>query len=78
MAHRAITPGDKRFGAQSDAILYLGSAEVLTASRPEPALYESGEYAEELKRLNEIARQLGAHANLDGRPLAQAGPRFFK
>jgi hypothetical protein len=78
MAHRAISPAAKRFGAQADAVLYLGPSELLTASRPEPALYLSGEYAEELKRLKQIATQLGVNANLDGRVIAEAGPRFFR
>jgi hypothetical protein len=58
--------------------LYFGAAEELTASRPEPTLYQTGEYAAELKRLMELARKLGVDANLDGLKLASAGPQFLQ
>jgi hypothetical protein len=38
-ANRALTPAAARYEAQADAVLYLGPAEILTASRPDPAIY---------------------------------------
>ena len=73
-----MTPDAVSFAAQADAVLYLGCAELLTASRAEPALYQGGEYAEELRRMSQIAAQLGIRANLDGLSNAGAVPRFFK
>jgi hypothetical protein len=78
LAHRAIHPAAARFAAQADAVLYLGPGEVLTASRPEPGIYESGEYARELDRLRQLAAQFGVRANLDGVSSARAGPRYFE
>jgi hypothetical protein len=75
---RLISPAAARLDYQADAVLYLGAAEELTASRPEPTLYQTGQYAAELKRLMELARKLGVDANLDGVKLATAGPLFFQ
>jgi hypothetical protein len=77
MAHRALSPAKARFCDQADAALYLGPAEVLTRSCPEPALYQGGSYAEELKRQNELAAKLGIRPQ-DGLKNALAGPQYFQ
>ncbi len=75
-AHRALKPDAARFSDQADATLYLGPQETLTASRSEPALYQGGDYAEDLKRQSEIEKKLGLRG-LDGLAMSLAGPRFF-
>jgi hypothetical protein len=79
MAYRAADAAAARYGAQADAVLYLGPGETLTASRADPAIYRSGEYATELKRLGEVRAQLGDPADLiaEGLRLSQAGPSWF-
>jgi hypothetical protein len=74
-ASRAVTPAAARFGAQADAVLFLGVDEVLTTSSPEPCLYQAGEYSDELKRLSKI---LGSNANLNGPSNSKAGPNYFR
>jgi hypothetical protein len=74
-ASRSVSPAAARFGAQADAVLFLGPGEELTISSPEPCLYEAGEYADELKRLSKL---LGPNSNLDGMSNAKAGPRYFE
>jgi hypothetical protein len=76
LGHRALDPARARFCDEADAALYLGPAEVLTASRPDPALYQGGAYAEELRRYNEVLKKLGLRGR-DGLAFAQAGPRYF-
>ncbi|MFL5330316.1 MAG: hypothetical protein ACJ8C4_15555 [Gemmataceae bacterium] len=76
MGHRALSPDSVRFDAQADAILCFGAADVLTASRGEACLYQCGEYADELKRLNDIAKQLGLPVR-DGLTGARSGPEYF-
>jgi hypothetical protein len=77
MAYRATASA--RYGAQADAILYLGPGEALTASRADPTIYRSGEYADELKRLGEVSTGLGSPLDLvaEGLRLSQAGPSWF-
>jgi hypothetical protein len=76
LAHRAVDPSAARFRDQADAALYLGPAEELTASRPDPSLYQAGTYADELKQHNEALKRLGLRAR-DALAFAQAGPRYF-
>lgn len=78
MAHRAVTPDSSLYAAQADAVLYLGAGENLTVSRADPALYQGGEYADELNRMKKVAAELGLTVNLDGLPAAKAGPRYLK
>jgi hypothetical protein len=77
LGHRAVDPARARFCDQADAALYLGPADVLTASRPDPALYQGGAYAEELKRYNDVLKELGLRGQ-DGLAFAQGGPRYFR
>jgi hypothetical protein len=79
MAYQARNPDAARYGAQADAVLYLGPGEALTASRADPALYRSGDYADELKRLSHILSQFGRPVDLiaEGLGQSQAGPSWF-
>jgi hypothetical protein len=79
MAYRASTPAAARYGAQADAILYLGPGEVLTASQPDSTLYQSGAYRAELVRLSHLATQAGIRTDFvaDGLRQAEAGPSWF-
>jgi hypothetical protein len=74
---RVMSPEGTLFAAQADAVLYLGHPELWTASRPDPAIYRCGEYAEELNRMKDITAQLHIRANLDGLKNAQSGALFF-
>ena len=68
-----------RYGAQADAVLYLGPAERLTASRAEPAIYHWGDYPRELQRLSRIATDLGHPTDLvaEGLRRAERPPSWF-
>jgi hypothetical protein len=79
MAYRAADAAAARYGAQADAVLYLGPGETLTASRADPAIYGSGAYAEELKRLSRVSGELGSPVDLiaEGLRRSQAGPSWF-
>ncbi|HEY4384984.1 MAG TPA: hypothetical protein VGN34_10975 [Ktedonobacteraceae bacterium] len=55
---------------RSDAVLYLGQGDQLTASRPNPALYKSGAYAQELRRRGNLLIKWGIQS--PGDPLEQA------
>jgi hypothetical protein len=79
MAYRATDAAAARYGAQADAVLYLGPGETLTASRADPGLYRAGDYAAELKRLSQVSAQLGNPVDLvaEGLGLSQAGPSWF-
>jgi hypothetical protein len=79
MAYRASTPAARRYDAQADAILYLGPGEALTASQPDPTLYQSGAYRAELQRLSRLATQAGVPTDFvaDGLKMAEAGPSWF-
>jgi hypothetical protein len=79
MAYRAADSAAARYGAQADAVLYFGPGELLTASRADPAIYRSGDYAAELKRLSQVSGQLGISMDLiaEGLRLSQAGPSWF-
>jgi hypothetical protein len=75
MADRATGAAAARYGAQADAILYLGPGEALTASQPDPAIYHWGAYPEQVRRVGQIA---GAGDQVaQGLRWAQAGPGWF-
>src|SRR5262249_39834031 len=78
-AHLAAKPEGARYESQADAVLYLGPGELLTASQADPSLYESGDYAEELRRLSKVASGAGRQVDLaaDGLRRAKAGPSWF-
>jgi hypothetical protein len=81
MAYRAINEQAARYDNQADAVLYLGPGEALTASRPDPAIYQIGDYAEALQRLSPLLApngdpKWGPHAL--GLRWAQAGPSWFE
>jgi hypothetical protein len=78
-AYLASTPTGRRYGAQANAILYLGPGETLTASQPDPTLYQSGSYRAELQRLSRLYTQAGQPTDYvaDGLRHAQAGPSWF-
>jgi hypothetical protein len=79
MAYRAMNAAATRYAAQADAVLYLGPGEFLTASRADPAIYRTGDYAVELRRISQILSQFGNPVDLvaDGIRLSQAGPSWF-
>jgi hypothetical protein len=79
MAYRAIDSAATRYGAQADAVLYLGPGEFLTASRADPAIYRPGDYASELRRLSQVMSKYGNTVDLvmDGLRLSQRGPSWF-
>jgi hypothetical protein len=79
MAYRAMNSAFARYGAQADAVLYLGAGEVLSASRPDPAIYQSGVYPAELRRLSQVMTKLGKPVDLVAEGLRQssAGPSWF-
>jgi hypothetical protein len=75
LAHLATKAENARYGAQADAVLYLGPAELLTASRADPAIYHWGDYPKELQRLSRIATDLGHPTDLVAEGLRRAeGP----
>jgi hypothetical protein len=79
-AYLASTPAAVRYGAQADAVLYLGPGEVLTASQADPALYRWGAYPAELQRISRVAAQIsGQPIDLvaEGLRRAQQGPSWF-
>ena len=65
---------------RADAVLYLGTADALTASRPDPSLYQGGDYAEELERRGKMLVAWGIQ---EGDPLkvnlenAKLGASYF-
>jgi hypothetical protein len=69
-----VSAAAARYDAQADAVLYFGPGELLTASRPDPAIYHWEAYPGQL-------RQLGVLEHEDmlafGLRFAQAGPRWF-
>jgi hypothetical protein len=76
VAHRALEP-DSTFDAQVDAVIWFGPRESLTASRADPAIYRSGEYAAELRRRGRILSEYYAEPIdfiAEGLRLATAGP----
>jgi hypothetical protein len=77
---RAISTTSARYGAQADAILFLGPGEVLTASQTWPEIFETGTYRAQLQRLNPIVSQIdGTHEDLIAESLhwAEAGPSWW-
>jgi hypothetical protein len=79
-ADLAEKPEGARYGAQADAVLYLGPGGLLTASQADPSLYHWGEYARELQRLSRVAADLGQATDLvaEGLRRSQAGPSWFE
>ncbi len=76
----AGTTAARRYGAQADAVLYLGPSERLTASQADPAIYQCGAYRAELQRLSHVATQIeGQPVDLvaEGLRRSQAGPSWF-
>jgi hypothetical protein len=73
-AGRAVNAAAARYDRQADAILYLGSGELLTASRPDPAIYHWGAYPQQLRRLGVLERD---DVLAFGLRFAQAGPSWF-
>ena len=79
-ADRAVSAAAGRYDAQADAVLYLGSGEVLTASQPDPAIFEWGPYHKNLERLNPIVSQIDhQQENLitESVKQAEAAPNWF-
>jgi hypothetical protein len=79
MPHRALDPSST-YGAQVDAVLWLGPESLLTASRADPALYQCGDYATELRRRSEVLSLIeGQPVDLiaEGLQLATAGPGYL-
>ncbi len=60
MPFRAFDP-HSTFQQEADAVLWLGSDQALRCSRANPALYESGAYAEELRRRSELLTQISGN-----------------
>jgi hypothetical protein len=80
VADRAVNPAAARYDSQADAILYLGPGEVLTASQPEPTIFQYGGYRKNLERLNPIVSQIdGQREDLVAESLrqAEAPPGWF-
>jgi hypothetical protein len=72
VSFRALEPG-LTFADRVDAVLWLGPEQTLTASQPDPALYQSGEYAAELRRRSEILTEIqGQPLDLVAEGLAMA------
>jgi hypothetical protein len=78
-AYRAIDTSFLRYGAQADAVLYLGPSEVLTASRPAPEVYGEGPYRDELTRLSQVMGALGRPTDFlaEGLRRARGGASWF-
>ncbi|WP_433435895.1 hypothetical protein [Nonomuraea sp. CA-141351] len=53
MPDRALDP-NSTIEDQADALFWMGPDDTLMCSRPDPALYQSGDYAAELRRRSEI------------------------
>jgi hypothetical protein len=78
---RLLSPANATYGAQVDAILYLGPGDVLTASQTDPEIFQYGPYYQELRRINPIVSQIDkTHEDLIATSLhwAQAGPSWWK
>lgn len=74
LTDRAL-PAASRYEDQADAILYLGLTEAMTASQPDPAIYQWGTYPGELRAASAIARA-GDQLAI-GRRWAAAPPGWF-
>jgi hypothetical protein len=77
---RAVSPAAATYGAQANAILYLGAGAVLTASQADPEIFQYGPYRAQLQRLNPIVSRIdGTHEDLIAESLrwAQAGPSWW-
>ena len=80
MPHRALDTATATYGAQVDAVLWLGPAAALTVSQADPAIYQAGDYAAELRRRSEVLSEIGGYPDgaadfiAEGLQLATAGP----
>jgi hypothetical protein len=75
LADRATSHTAARYDQQADAILYLGAGETLTASQPDPTIYMTGSYPQQLRRTSTIAHAGDQLAN--GIRWATAKPNWF-
>jgi len=76
--HRALARGST-FQDQVDAVIWFGPATTLTASRPSPELYRSGDYAAQLRRRSELLSEYFDEPIdyiEEGLRIANAGPRL--
>jgi hypothetical protein len=76
MPYRALDP-NSRYEDQVDAVLRLGPDTGLTASRADPAIYQCGDYAAELRQRGEVLSGItGEPVDFiaEGLHLAQEGP----
>jgi hypothetical protein len=76
VSYRALEPG-LTFGDRVDAVLWLGPEQTLTASQPDLALYQTGQYAADLRRRSQILTDIGGQPIdlvAEGLALATAGP----
>jgi hypothetical protein len=78
-ADLASSAAAARYERQADAVLYLGPGAALTASRAEPAIYQSGPYRAFLERISPLAQRFGGPADEAAQALRQAlaGPSYF-
>jgi hypothetical protein len=80
LEYRAIEPGST-FGDQVDAVMWFAPQDVLTASRPDPAIYQAGDYAAELQRRSRIYTEYfdePVDYIAEGKRLATAGSRLYE
>lgn len=54
ISYRALTPADVAYGAQADAVIYLGPDSALRFSLPDPSIYSSGPYRDFLSSLSPV------------------------
>ncbi|MBV9230349.1 MAG: hypothetical protein JOZ18_13645 [Chloroflexi bacterium] len=73
------------YSKQTDAVLYLGPGELLTASRADPALYLAGDYVTQLQHFQQIADHLSLRFEsspmdllAEGLKRARSGPTYFQ
>lgn len=80
VSDRAFDP-DSTFEQQVDAVIWFGPRTSLTASRADPAIYTSGNYADELRRRSAILSEyFGESIDYieEGLRLARSGPRLYE
>jgi hypothetical protein len=80
MPHRSIDPA-AIYREQIDAVLWLGPDSTLTASRADPAIYQCGDYATELRRRGELLTQTQGQTVdfiAQGLQMAEAGPAWLQ
>ena len=80
ISYRALTPADVRYGAQADAVIYLGPDSALRFSLPDPSIYASGPYRDFLSSLSPVMSAVyGEPVDWLGEAVAAAkqDPRLF-